>query len=113
MPGRVNKLAKTWTLPVLLLCASCTTVSADFPPTRQCSRYVNPFLEVTAHAAPPASADSKDWVGFAVAEAGQLELSNHDKALARQVLGVCETETQEAHDRAARAVKPWYKRIFN
>lgn len=108
----VKLWAKAWTAPALLLCAGCTTVSADLPPPRQCSRYVDPFLEATRHAAPPASAASNDWVNFGVAEAGQVELANRDKHLARSVLATCEQETQEAFDTAARRAKPWWRRAF-
>lgn len=112
MRGMVRRSARASIALGLLLCASCTTVSADLPPPRQCSRYVDPFLDATPHAAPPASADSNDWVNFGVAEAGQVELANRDKQLARSVLGVCEQETQEAFDRAARQARPWWRRIF-
>ncbi len=110
--GRVRMSALMSTGLALLLCAGCTTVSADSPDPRKCSRYVNPFLEETAHAAAPANEESREWVGFAVSEAGQLEVSNRDKRLAKGVLDTCEQETQEAADRAARKAKPWYKRIF-
>ena len=69
-------------------------------------------MEETPHAPPPETAASKDWVGFGVAEAGQVELANRDKRLADEVLTVCEQETAEAHERAAKKAKPWYKRIF-
>lgn len=112
MRGLVRRSGLTLTLLALPLCVGCTTVSADLPPPRECSRYVGPFLTPTPHAPPPTDDSSKEWVGFGVAEAGQLELSNRDKTLAGQVLTVCEAETQEAFDRAARRVKPWYRRIF-
>lgn len=82
------------------------------PPPRQCSRYVDPFLEEVPHAKPPADDSSKEWVGFAVGEAGQKEIDSRDKRLAKKVLHVCEDETKDAFDRAARRAKPWYKRIF-
>lgn len=110
--GKVKLLALMSTGLVLPLCAGCTTVSADIPPPRQCSRYVDPFLDVTPHATAPVSAESREWVGFGVAEAGQLEIANHDKSNARKVMNICEQETLDANKRAARRVKPWYKRIF-
>jgi hypothetical protein len=73
---------------------------------------VNLFLERTAHAKPPASEDSNEWVNFATAEAGQLELSNRDKELAKLTLQMCELEGEEALARAKRAMRPWWKRIF-
>jgi hypothetical protein len=33
--------------------------------------------------------------------------------LAKQVLAICEQEGAAALERAKRAMKPWYKRIFN
>jgi hypothetical protein len=109
-------MAKLWGMTsialVLLLCAACTTVSADVPPQRTCSRYVNLFLERTEHARPPADAGSKEWVNFATAEAGQLGISNRDKDLARKVLAACEAEGAEATARAERALKPFWKRVF-
>lgn len=74
---------------------------------------MNLFLERTEHAVPPADASSNEWVNFGTAEAGQLELSNHGKALAKQVLALCEQEGAEALERAKRAMKPWWKRIFS
>lgn len=82
-------------------------------PQRQCSRYVNLFLERTEHARPPADDSSKEWVNFGGAEAGQLEVSNRDKELAKQVLVICEQEGADALKRAQRAMKPWYRRIFS
>lgn len=110
--GMVKRSATMSMLPALLLCAACTTVSADFPPPRRCSLYTDPFLEQTNHAPPPANSASKSWVNFGVGEAGQLTIANHDKANAKKVQHVCEDETQAAFDRAARRVKPWWKRIF-
>lgn len=78
-----------------------------------CSRYVDLFLERTEHARPPAGDSSKEWVNFGTAEAGQLELSNRDKTLAKKVLGICEQEGAAALDRAKRAMKPWWKRILS
>lgn len=113
MRGMARVSAVLSTLLGLLLCAACTTVSVDPAPQRACSRYVNLFLERTEHARPPADDSSKEWVNFGGAEAGQLELSNRDKALAKQVLVMCEREGAEALARAKRAMKPWYKRIFS
>lgn len=92
--------------------AGCTTVSVEGPQARMCSRYVNLFLERTEHATPPANDSSKEWVNFGVAEAGQLELSNRDKAIARKVLTMCEEEGAEALERAKRTLRPWWRRIL-
>lgn len=112
MRGTVKRLAQTSTLLALMLCAGCITTSVGGPAQRQCSRYADLFLDPTEHAAPPATADSKDWVNFAVAEAGKLNLSNRDKFLAKQVLHLCEQEGLDATARAKQAAKPWFKRIF-
>lgn len=74
---------------------------------------MNLFLERTDHARPPADDSSKEWVNFGGAEAGQLELSNRDKELAKRVLAMCEQEGAEALERARHAMKPWWKRIFS
>jgi hypothetical protein len=74
---------------------------------------VNLFLERTEHAPPPADGSQAALANFAIAEAGQVELSNHDKALAKKVLAVCEAEGDEALAEAKRRLKPWYKRIFS
>lgn len=107
---------KRWTLKstllLLLACAGCTTVSAErVAPDRKCSRYVNLFLERTEHATPPTGTQAS-LGNFALAEAGQLELSNRDKELARKVLEMCEQEGQAAYERAKHALRPWWKRIF-
>ena len=73
---------------------------------------MNLFLERTDHASPPAAGSQAALGNFAIAEAGQLELSNHDKALARKVLARCEQEGSAALERAKRALRPWYKRIL-
>ena len=112
MRGMARLSVRTSTLLALTLCASCTTVSVAGPDQRQCSRYADLFLDPTEHAAPPAGADSKDWVNFAVAEAGKLNLSNRDKQLAKQVLHLCEQEGLDATARAKHDAKPWYKKIF-
>lgn len=77
-----------------------------------CSRYVNLFLERTEHAQEPAGSQAS-LGNFAIAEAGQLELSNRDKDLAKEVLAICEKEGAEALERAKRAMKPWWKRILS
>lgn len=77
-----------------------------------CSRYVNLFLERTEHSTPPVDETSKEWVNFGVAQSGQLELSNRDKTLAKKMLETCEAEGAEASERARRALRPWYKKIF-
>lgn len=113
MRGKVKRSALTSMLLAPLLCAACTTVSADhLPEPRKCSRYTNLFLETTEHARPPADDSSKEWVNFATAEAGQLEIANRDKQLARQVGEMCEQEGAEARERALKAIKPWYRKIF-
>lgn len=73
---------------------------------------MNLFLERTEHARPPADDRSREWVNFGVAEAGQVEISNRDKDLAKKVLLMCEAEGAEALERAKRSLKPWWKRIF-
>ena len=105
-----------WTLLSTLLlplaCAACTTVSADaIQPQRKCSQYVNLFLERTEHASPPTGTQAS-LANFALAEAGQLELSNRDKELAKLTLQMCELEGEEALARAKKALRPWWKRIF-
>jgi hypothetical protein len=106
----------SWTrrlMPLLLAgCAGCTTVYVAGPEQRQCSRYVNLFLDRTEHAKPPSDGSQAALGNFAIAEAGQLELSNRDKQLAKEVLVICEKEGQEAYERAKRALKPWWKKIF-
>lgn len=94
-----------------VLLGGCTTVSVDGLHQRQCSRYVNLFLERTEHAKPPEGSQAS-LGNFALAEAGQLELSNRDKELARQVLALCEQEGEEALARAKRALRPWWKKII-
>lgn len=112
MRGTMRQLGLTSTLLGLMLCASCTTVSVAGPGQRLCSRYTDLFLDPTAHAAAPATAASKDWVNFGVAEAGKLEMANHDKGLAKQVLHMCEQEGVDATERAKHDVKPWYRKLF-
>lgn len=108
----VSKWTLRSTLLLPLACAACTTVSVDsLQDQRHCSRYVDIFLERTEHASPPGTSQASH-ANFELAEAGQLELSDHDKALAKQVLHICEGEGDAALARAKRAMKPFWKRIF-
>jgi hypothetical protein len=52
------------------------------------------------------------WVGFAVAQTGQLVIANNDKAQAKHVQKTCEDETAKAFERAEQKLKPWYKKVF-
>lgn len=94
-----------------LLCAGCTTVSvdptiSDLPP---CSEYVpDEIKQDTPHAAPPASNDDAAWVGFAVAEAGQLEKSNVDRRTERQIIRRCEEARAAAIERSRKRAKAWW-----
>jgi hypothetical protein len=73
---------------------------------------VDLFLERTEHAPTPGTSQASHG-NFEIAEAGQLELSNRDKELAKKVLHLCEDEGVEAYARAKRRMKPWIKRIFS
>lgn len=70
------------------------------------------MLGATPHAARPADPTSRAWVGFGVAEAGQVEKANADKAGVQHILGTCEVDNDEAYQEARRKVKPWWRRIF-
>lgn len=67
--------------------------------------------EPTLHAAPPGTSQASHG-GFEIAEAGQLEKANSDKASTKHIITVCETKKVEAAKRAARQLKPWYRKIF-
>lgn len=108
---KANKWTRLSTLLLPLVCAACTTVSVDPEPPRKCSRYVDLFLERTEHAKAPDGSQAS-LGNFALAEAGQLELSNRDKELAKLTLHMCELEGEEAYERAKKALRPWWKRIF-
>lgn len=73
---------------------------------------MNVFLEETPNAPRPANSQSREWVGFGVGEAGQLKLSNGDKAKAKQVLHICEDDYDAAIKAAQHKAKPWYRRIL-
>jgi hypothetical protein len=109
---KVSKWTPRLMLLAPLLCAACTTVSVDAPEQRQCSRYVDLFLDRTEHAPAPGTSQASH-VAFEAAEAGQLELSDRDKVLAKQVLHMCEQEGADALARAKRSMKPFWKRIFS
>jgi hypothetical protein len=109
----VSKWILSSTLLLPLACAACTTVSVDaLQDQRQCSRYVDLFLDRTEHAPAPGTTQASHG-SFEIAEAGQLELSNRDKELAKKVLHMCEQEGSAALARAKRAMKPWWKRIVS
>jgi len=60
----------------------------------------------------PADSSSKEWVGFSVAQTGQMEKADTDKAVIRHIIRTCEDEQLEAHVKAAKGVKPCYRRIL-
>lgn len=74
-----------------------------------CSEYVEPFLEETPHAAPPANNQDVSWVNFGIAEAGQVEMANRDKANAAHVLTVCERNQQKAQERSRKRARKWWQ----
>jgi hypothetical protein len=100
------------TLPLLMVCAGCTTVSVDGANNDKCSEYVPPqWWEPTPHAPPPGTTQASHG-SFEIAEAGQLEKANDDKGAIKHVIGTCERKQAEALERATRRNSPWYKRIF-
>jgi hypothetical protein len=117
-----HRLRRGWsieralTTPIIVasaLLAACTTVSVDaLQDQRHCSRYVDLFLDRTEHAPTPGTTQASHG-NFEIAEAGQLELSDRDKLLAKQVLHMCEKEGDDALARAKHAMKPWWKRIVS
>lgn len=100
------------TLPLLLACAGCTTVSVDGTSSDKCSEYVPPqWWEATPHAPPPGTTQASHG-NFEIAEAGQLEKANDDKGAIKHVITVCERKQDEAMERAKKRNATWYKRIF-
>lgn len=95
-----------------MACAACTTVSVDGSNDDRCSDYVPQSLwEATPHAPPPATSQASHG-NFEIAEAGQLEKANADKAGTQHIITTCERKKQEALERAKRRNSPWWKRIF-
>jgi hypothetical protein len=108
--------ASKWTLDRRRCCCwlvrgARQSLSTALQDQRQCSRYVDLFLDRTEHAPAPGTSQASHG-NFEIAEAGQLELSNRDKELAKKVLHICEQEGAAALARAKRAMKPWWKRII-
>jgi hypothetical protein len=65
----------------------------------------------TPHAAPPGTSQASHG-DFELAETGQLEKANADKAGTKHIITTCERKKHEAAERAKRQLEPWYKRIF-
>lgn len=95
-----------------MLCAGCTTISVDGSNDDPCSEYVPASMwEPTPHASPPGSTQG-EWAGFAVAEAGQVEKANADKAGTKHIITTCERKKKEALERAKKRNAPFWKRPF-
>lgn len=67
--------------------------------------------EATPHAAPPGTSQASH-ANFEVAEAGQLEKANSDKAGTHHIITVCETRKKQALERAQHRLKHWWQKIF-
>ena len=75
----------------------------------ECSKLTGPLLDETKHVTAPATAASKDWVNFGIGEAGQLNVSNHDKKTAKEICVAVEQANSEARAEVAAQLKPWWK----
>ena len=101
-----------------MLFASCTTVSAEMPDPRRCSKYTDPFLQETPHTERPRPQSAlpgavlNAWVNFGIGQTGQLVIANDDKRKAKHVQTTCEAETAIAFEKARRKLLPWYRKIF-
>ena len=87
-------------------------MSVDGSSSDACSDYVPPSMWApTLHAPAPGTSQASHG-SFEVAEAGQLEKANADKAGTQHIITTCERKKVEALARAKKANAPWYKRIF-
>lgn len=89
------------------LAASCASSRAIRPPAEGCSSLAEPILgRVTPHAAIGASDDAAlDWQLYGVAETGQLNIANNDKADGFAIIKKCEARDKRAYDKIT---APWW-----
>lgn len=87
--------------------ASCASSRAIRPPAEPCSSLAEPILgRVTPHAAIGASGDAAlDWQLYGVAETGQLNIANNDKADGLSIIQRCEARDKRAYDKIT---APWW-----
>ena len=90
-----------------LLAASCASSRAIPLPAEPCSSLAEPILgRKTAHAALPSTGDvAQDWQLYGVAETGQLNIANNDKADGFAIIKKCEERDRRAY---AKITAPWW-----
>ncbi len=111
MRGLVKLSVRTLTLLALPLCAGCMSVYVVGPDPMECTKTVpRRMQEPTPHTTPPVDDKSKEWVGFGVREAGQLEISNTDKTTGWDICREVERQNALARENArAKIEKKWWQ----
>lgn len=86
------------------------TVSVAGPKPLKCSEFTPEELKQdTPHATLGEGDASKVWVGFGIAEAGQLNKANRDREIERQICAAVEKANDEARAQAEKRVKKWWQ----
>lgn len=101
---------------LLLLTALAVTLSACTTPTLvsmtalDCRKLIHPTLRQPVPSAKgPADATQGEWVGFAVAQTGQLEKANVDKQVILNITDECYEQQALALKAAQKKTRPWWK----
>lgn len=97
---------------VLAICllsgvSACGTTRAIPLPAEPCSSLAEPILgRKTVHAVLPSTGDAaQDWQLYGVAETGQLNIANNDKADGFAIIKKCEERDRRAY---AKITAPWW-----
>lgn len=110
-PNRMPALALA--LLVTLACAACASVpsTVTIPVALDCGGRIPPQLRAdVAGAALPEDNSVGEWVAFADAQTGRLQVANERKATMLWILDACEAEERKAAETLAPR-KPWWRRL--
>src|SRR5262249_17305246 len=96
LPDRLRQLILLFTIPACGLCA-CTPPIVMNRPASACSTLIPSTLRSNTPGAPmPDQAQQGAWMAFGVAQTGQLDKANADKAGAIEIVESCEKRDAEA-----------------
>jgi hypothetical protein len=105
---------QSFKLPLLIATASLGLVSAScssVPIATGCSELARPILtRATPHADIGNTGDpATDWQLYGVAETGQVNKANDDKATGFAIINACEVRDNTIR---AHIERPWYRRLL-
>ena len=106
--------AQTLALLAMLACGACAGGPRieTIPVALDCGSRVPPQLRAEVVGAPPPADNSVgEWVAFADAQTGRLEVANERKATVLWIYDACEAEEKKAAAKLS-ASAPWWRRLL-